>query len=196
MDEKKILTAAEINMDMVMAGLDPCKAAAEDAKAAIQAYWDDIELRKAELEKQARGYQKQIDALTVQRKKLAVQINDLSSRGQIDAAAAADAKMEGIDRTITTLQRKVRIINTAEMRGDADLYHAAEKAYQTMIDQYENCKKNLVELSGIARVECNRLNEIISAVSNRFQYGLEFNGIVAPVLRSFEKINCHYTEKK
>ena len=196
MNEQKTITAAEISMDMVAVALDPCKAAAEDAKAAIRAYWDDVESREAELKKQAGEYQAQIDTLTAQRKKLAAKMNDLSSRGQIDAAAAADAKMEEIDRTITTLQRKVRIINTAEMRGDADLYNAAEKAFQAMIDQYENDKKNLWELSCIATDERNRLNEIIASVNSRLQYGLEVNAFAAPVFGAFTKLSNHYNEKK
>ena len=133
MNEQKKITAAEITPEFIEEQAAEIKELAQKAKEAADAYMTDLDQRKAALEKQAAEYREQIEAKKKQRKALAGKINDLSSRDKIDEAAEADVKLEALDKVISTLERKLKLVSTAELKGDPELYKAAKEAHNNML---------------------------------------------------------------
>lgn len=160
MNEKQTITAAEITMELIEDQSTEIKELAKKAQAAADAYLADLAQRKTALEKQAADYQAQLDASKKQRKTLAAKINDLSSRGLIDAAADADAQLEALDKSISTLERKLRLVNTAELKGDPKLYKAANEAYAAMVAGQPVYREKIRELTYTVEEEISRLEKL------------------------------------
>lgn len=189
MSKEKIIAAGEINAEFITAQAGEWQAAADKAKAAAEAYLTDLETRKAALAEQATNYQAELDKLTAQRKKLAAKINDLSSRGQIDEAAEADAELEKLDKSISTLERKLRLVSTAELKGDPELYRAAKAAHDAAEAERAPYRKNIADLRNVVEAEMERLK----SVQRELSYAMDKNpGYYA--FNAFEKVNRHYLD--
>lgn len=160
MDKQQTITAGEINAEYITAQVDKWQAAADTATAAAERYLEDLETRKAALVKQAAGYQTELSTLTAQRKKLAAKVTDFSSRGQIDAAAEADAELEALDKSISTLERKLRLVNTAELKGDPALYQAAKAAHDAAEKERTTYRTKIDALQQIVKAELERLESM------------------------------------
>lgn len=185
----KQITAGGINAEYIVAQAENWQEAVDNAKAAAEAYLTDLETRKAALTEQAAGYQDELSALTAQRKKLAGKINDLSSRGQIDEAAEADAELEALDKSISTLERKLRLVNTAELKGDPELYRAAKAAHDAAEAERTPYRENITTLRNIVEAEMERLK----SVQRELRYAMDSNpGRIADSV--FEKVNRHYLD--
>lgn len=156
----KQITAGEINAEFIEEQAAEIKELAQKAKEAADAYMTDLDQRKAALEKQAAEYREQIEAKKKQRKALAGKINDLSSRGKIDEAAEADVKLEALDKVISTLERKLKLVSTAELKGDPELYKAAKEAHNNMLAAQPTYRDNIQELLYTANREISRLEKI------------------------------------
>ena len=180
---------AEINTEFITAQAGEWQAAADKAKAAAEAYLTDLETRKAALAEQAAGYQTELDKLTTQRKKLAARINDLSSRGQIDEAAEADAELETLDKSISTLERKLRLVSAAELKGDPELYKAAKAAHDAAEAQRSPYRAKIDTLQQIVKTELDRLE----SMHRELHYARDRDpGHIANSV--FEKVNRHYLD--
>lgn len=189
MNEQKKITAGEINAEFITAQAGEWQAAADTAKTAAEAYLTDLETRKAALVEQAAGYKTELATLTAQRKKLAAKINDLSSRGQIDEAAEADAELEALDKSISTLERKLRLVSTAELKGDPELYKAAKAAHDAAEAERAPYRENIATLRQIVTAEIDRLENMkreLDYAGNR-DHGYIANGV-------YEKVNRHYLD--
>ena len=188
MDIKKI-TAGEITTDFIEAQTNDWAAAAEPANEAATAYLADIENRKKSLQEQADHYSAEITGLKNERHKLAAKILDLSSRGRIDDAAGADAQLEELDKKISLLSRKLKICNSADLKGDPELYDAAKAAHDAMEahrDQYKQC---IDQLSHIVSEEIARLEKIARE--------LPYKRLADPgrtANSGWEKVNRHFHE--
>lgn len=191
MNNEKKITAAEITQEMITSARDPWRAALENAQSAFQAYWDDVERRRAALDEQAQGYLAEINNFTATRKQLAPKINYLASKGQIEEATAVELELVAIDRSIADLQRKLKLISAAELHGDKQLYHAAKTAYQTALDQQEKYSKYTGELYKIASEEITRLRELCTLISNSTQ-NLDYYGPAYDAKKAHDKVNNHY----
>lgn len=182
-----ILTADKINSAFIDQQALSWKSAAEEASLTAQAYLDDISKRKAALTEQADVFQKQLDQLITQRKALAAKINDLSSRGKIDDATKADLELEALDKSITTLERKLRLVNSAELKGDPELYQAAKSARDAMNAEYTPYRRNCSELIQIVEKEISRLESVKKdlwyAYDRNYSYHAE---------RLFSKVDQHF----
>ena len=193
MNEQKEITATEINTDIIIATASKWQAAADKAKAAAEAYLADLETRKATLTEQAAGYQTEIEKLNKERKALAAKINDLSSRGMIDEAVEADTELEALDKSISTLERKLRLASTAELKGDPKLYKVAKAAYEAAEAErtpYRENMEDLIEyLQPIINAELRRLEsireELITAKGRDIAYDAR---------RAFDKVTRHYLD--
>lgn len=192
MDEKKILTAAEITQEMITSALAPWRSALENAQSAFQAYWDDVERRKAALDEQAQGYLSEINNFAAKRKNLAPKINYLASKGQIEEAAAVELELVNIDKSIADLQRKLKLISAAELHGDKQLYHAAETAYQAAIDQGKKYDDYLNELAKIVNEERSRLFALSNRIGNMGGNFQESWGPAHDAKKAHDKLNNHY----
>lgn len=189
MNEQKKISAGEINAEFITAQAGEWQAAADKAKAAAEAYLTDLEARKAALEKQAAEYRAQIESKKKQRKALAGKINDLSSRGMIDEAAEADVELETLDKAITTLERKLKLVSTAELKGDPKLYKAAQVANAAMLACQPVYKQNMRDLRAIVEAEMERLEKI----KKELWYAEDRNhGYYAG--NAFEKVDRHYRD--
>lgn len=108
------ISLSEITAESISQQAERWRKAHADASAAAGAYMADLEQRKAELSKLEAGYKSQLKNLNVQRKVLAARVTDLSSRGEIDKAAEEDERLEATDKAISTLERKLRLVNETE----------------------------------------------------------------------------------
>lgn len=185
----KQITAGEINAEFITAQAGEWQAAADKAKVAAEAYLTDLETRKAALTEQAAGYKTELSTLTTQRKKLAAKINDLSSRGQIDEAAEADAELETLDKSISTLERKLRLVSTAELKGDPELYKAAKAAHDAAEAERGPYRAKIDNLQQIVKAELERLE----SMQRELHYARDRDpGRIANSV--FEKVNRHYLD--
>ena len=189
MNEEKKITAAVITPEFIEDQAAEIKELAQKAKEAADAYMADLDQRKAALEKQAAEYREQIETKKKQRKALAGKINDLSSRGMIDEAAEADVALEALDKAITTLERKLKLVNTAELKGDPELYKAAQEANASMVAGQPIYRQNMRDLRAIVEAEMERLEKI----KKELWYAEDRNhGYYAG--NSFEKVDRHYRD--
>ena len=186
---KQNTIAAEINGEFIAAQADEWQAAADKAKVAAEAYLTDLETRKAALTEQAAGYKAELSTLTTQRKKLAAKINDLSSRGQIDEATEADTELEALDKAISTLERKLRLVSTAELKGDPKLYKAAKVAHDAAEAERTSYRESITALQDIIAVEIKRLEEMQTEL--RYARDRDPGRIANSV---FEKVDRHYRD--
>ena len=189
MNEQKTITAAEITPEFIEGQATEIKGLAQKAKEAADAYMADLDRRKAALEKQAAEYRAQIEAKKKQRKALAGKINDLSSRGMIDEAAVADVELEALDNAITTLERKLKLVSAAELKGDPKLYKAAQEANSAMVAGQPVYRQHMRDLRAIVSAELERLEKI----EKELWYAADRNhGYYAS--NAFEKVDRHYRD--
>lgn len=126
------ISLSKITAESISQQAERWRKAHADASAAAGAYMADLEQRKAELSKLEARYKSQLKNLNAQRKVLAARVTDLSSRGKIDKAAEEDERLEATDKAISTLERKLRLVNETELKGDPHLYEAAKAAYKAV----------------------------------------------------------------
>ena len=185
----KQITAGEINAEFITAQAGEWQAAADKAKVAAEAYLTDLETRKAALAQQAAGYRAELDQLHAQRESLAAKINDLSSRGMIDEAAEADAELESLDKSISTLERKLRLVSTAELKGDPKLYSAAKAAHDAAEAERTPYRASIATLQQIVKAEIQRLESIQS------ELGYAMNRDPGQyAANTFAKVDRHYRD--
>lgn len=189
MNTQKKFTAAEINMELVESQSTDLRKAADNLKEAAQAYLADLDTRKAALAKQAADYQAQLDKATAQRKALAAKIADYTSRGQIDEAAEADAKLEALDKDISSLSRKLRLVQSAELKGDPKLYAAAQAAQDAVYAERTKYTETVKEFTATVREEQKRLEKLEREM--RYVYP---GTIGAGADELFNKVKRHYLD--
>lgn len=188
MDIKKI-TAGEITTDFIEAQTNDWAAAVEPVKEATAVYLADIENRKRSTQEQAALYSADMAELKTERTKLAAKILDLSSRGKIDDAADAEIQLEELDKKISLLERKLKICNSADLKGDPKLYAAAKAAHDAMEVHRDPYKQRIDQLSHIAKEEIARLEKIVNELSYK-RYADP--GRIAN--SEWEKVNRHFHE--
>lgn len=185
------LTPAELTKDMVSEAHKEWSNTGDTARKAAKAYFDDLEQRKAALQKQADEYRAQIEKWRGQRKALATKVIDLSSRGLIDKAAEVDARMEKLDNKISTTERKLRLVDAAEPKGDPKLYQAAKTAMEAMAAEETQFNSFVGSIATIANAEKNRLSEITALISNLRCYG---GGHAQNAAADFKRVDRHFRE--
>ena len=190
METIKTITPAEITLEFITAQSEDWNNSAAEAVAAADAYLADIAERKNTLEAQAQEYQTQADKLKAQRKTLAAKIVDLSSRGEIDAAAEADAKLEELDKRLSSIERKLKIVNAVDHKGEAALYTAAKEAHTAMEAQRIAYKERLGELAQTINVEIARLQEALKKIGDMRSYYSPSD----EASRKFTAVDRHYNE--
>lgn len=188
MKNKKI-TVAEINMELVENESADLRKSADKLKEAAQAYLSDLDTRKAALEKQAADYQAQLDKATAQRKALAAKVADYTSRGQIDEAAEADAELEALDKDISTLSRKLRLVQSAELKGDPALYKAAKAAQDAVFAERTKYAETVKQFAATVSEEQKRLEKLEREM--RYVYP---GSIGAGADDVFTKVQRHYLD--
>ena len=187
--EANTIDTAKINIAFIEEQATPWKKAAEAVAKTAEAYLSDIESRKRTLQEQAKGYNEEMSALKQERAKLAANIADLSSRGDIDSAAKADIKLEALDKQLHDLERKLRIINGASPKGDPALYASAQTAYNAMTQERAPYLQRIDELTAAVDEEIKRLE----AIRKELSYNRDINpGFSAHYL--WEKVNRHYND--
>lgn len=185
----KKITAAQISKDRIESEAADLRKAADNLKAAAQAYMADLDTRKAALAKQEADYQTQHDDLTAQRKALAAKIADMTSRGQIDEAASEYEKLEKMDREIAKIGRKLRLVQNAEVKGDPKLYAAARAAQDTVYTERTKYIETVRNMTATVEAEKKRLE----AVERELRYARpECVGLAAD--DEFTKVSRHYKE--
>lgn len=187
--KNKKFTAAEINKDLIENQAADLRKATDKLKEAAQAYLSDLDTRKAALANQAADYQAQLDKATAQRTALAAKIADYTSRGQIDEAAEADAQLEALDKDISTLGRKLRLVQNAELKGDPKLYQAARAAQDAVYAERTKYKETINKFKDTILEEQKRLE----AVEREFRYVYP-DSVGAGADEVFMKVARHYME--
>lgn len=183
------ITAADITGEFISAQAGEWQATADKAKAAADAYLADLETRKAALAEQAAVYQTELNKLSADRKKLAEKVTDLSSRGKIDKAAEADAELETLDKSISVLSRKIRLVNTAELKGDSQLYKTAKAAHDAAEAERAPYRVKIDALQQIVEAELERLK----SMQRELHYARDRDpGRYAAA--TFDKVNRHYLD--
>lgn len=186
---KQDIIAAQIDTEFITAQAEKWTAAADAAQKAADAYNADLSTRRAALAQQATGYQTEIAKLNAARKALAAKINDLSSRGMIDEAAEVDTELEALDKSITALERKLRLVSTAELKGDPKLYSAAKAAHGAAEAERTPYRESIATLQQIVKLEIERLE----SVQRELGYAMNRDpGRFAT--NAFEKVDRHYRD--
>ena len=189
MNEEKKIIAAEIDLDFITAQEESWRAAADAAQKAADAYNADLATRRAALTQQATSYQTELAKLNAARKALAAKINDLSSRGMIDEAAEIDTELEALDKSIAALERKLRLVSTAELKGDPKLYSAAKAAHDGAEAERTPYRESIANLQQIVKAEIERLESI----QNELGYAMNRDpGQYAA--STFTKVDRHYRD--
>lgn len=173
MDNQEI-KAGEITADIIDQQADSWKQAVEESTSASEAYMADLADRKEALAKRASEYQVMAKKTKKARDKAAEQVTDLTSRGRFDEAAAAEIKVEKLDQTISVLGRKIRLVSTAELKGDSDLYEVAKQAHEKAESEREACVDGLHQMYCAVQGEIHRLNEMKTKISNLSEYVRKF----------------------
>ena len=189
MNEEKKIIAAEIDLDFITAQEESWRAAADAAQKAADAYNTDLNTRKAALAQQTTGYQTELAKLNAKRKELAAKVNDLSSRGMIDEAAEVDTELEALDKAIAALERKLRLVSAAELKGDPKLYSAAKAAHDAAEAERTPYRASIATLQQIVKTEIERLESIqkeLSYAMNRDPGQYAAN--------TFTKVDRHYRD--
>lgn len=183
------ITAREITAEIVGQQGSVWKQAVEDAKAAAEAYMQDLESRKAALAKRAEEYQAQAEEQKTARNRAAAEVTDLTSRGRFDEAAVAECEVEKLDNSISMLERKLRLVNSAEMKGDSGCYEAAKQAHEAAEEARNTYSEALSHLYATAQAEVSRLHEIMTRISNLTNYVRNY----APD-DGFQKVDRHFRD--
>lgn len=185
------LTPAELTRDMVSEAHKKWSDTSDTARKAAKAYFDDLAQRKAALQRQADEYRAQIEQWRGQRKVLAAKVIDLSSRGLIDKAAEVDTRMEKLDKNISATERKLRLVDAAEPKGDPKLYQAAKTAMEAMDAEKMQFNSFVDGIATIAKAEKDRLSEITALISNLCCYG---GGHAQNAAADFKRVDRHFRE--
>ena len=185
------LSPAELTPDIASPAYKKWTAAVDAAEEAAKAYFDNVAQRKATLEKQAAECRGQLQKWQGQRKTLAAKVIDLSSRGLIDKAAEVDARMEKLDNKISTTERKLRLVDAAEPKGDPKLYQAAKTAMEAMAAEETQFNSFVGSIATIAKAEKDRLSEITALISNLRCYG---GGHAQNAAADFKRVDRHFRE--
>ena len=183
------IKAGEITAEIVEQQGSAWKQAVEDAKAAAAAYMEDLESRKAALARRAEEYRAQAEEQRAARNKTAAQVTDLTSRGRFDEAAAAESEVEKLDGSISMLERKLRLVNSAELAGDPGCYEAAKHAHGAAEEARNAYSDALSHLYATARAEVSRLREIMTRITNLSNYVHNY----APD-DGFHKVDRHFRD--
>jgi predicted nucleic acid-binding Zn-ribbon protein len=187
MVEKTTITAEMITKDFIKEQAADWEAAAAQAVATATVYLSDVQERRDTLRQQAQAYQKAVDTAKKKRAAMASKIVDLSSRGAIEEAAELDVEVEEQDRSISSLERKLRIVNVATPKGDSKLYSTAKDAHDAMEAQSIPYIKRIDRLVGIVDREIKRLGEI----KDELRFARSKNcGLEAG--RKYEQVYRHY----
>ena len=141
------IIAAEIDAEFITAQQEKWRAAADAAQKAADAYNTDLNTRKAALAQQATGYQTELAKLNAKRKELA-------------EAAEVDTELEALDKSIAALDRKLRLVSAAELKGDPKLYSAAKAAHDAAEAERTPYRENIATLQQIVKTEIERLESI------------------------------------
>lgn len=158
------LSPAELTPDIASPAYKKWTAAVDAAEEAAKAYFDNVAQRKATLEKQAVECRGQLQKWQGQRKTLAAKVIDLSSRGLIDKAAEVDSRMSKLDKAISATERKLRLIDAAEPKGDPKLYQAVKAAMEAMEAEGQQYRTFSHAVYEIAKAERSRLSEIMECI--------------------------------
>lgn len=190
MDNQEI-KAGEITADIIDQQADAWKQAVEESTSASEAYMADLADRKAALVQRTAEYQKQVDDLRVARKKRAAEVNDLTSRCQFDKAAEAEFEVDRLDETISMLERKIRLLNSAEMKGDHGCYEVAKQAHEKAESERETCVDGLHQMYLAVQNEIQRLQEMKTKIGNVSEFVRKFgpNDGFAAVDRHFRELD-------
>ena len=183
------IKAAEITADVINQLADTWDQAVENAKSASAAYTEDLECRKAALVKRADEYQAQAEKQKATRNKAAAQVADLTSRGRFDEAAAAESEVEEMDKALSMLERKLRLVNSAELAGDPACHEAAKQAHEAAEAAKKVYEDALSHLYNTAQAEVSRLREIMGKISNLTNWVRNY----APD-DGFQKVDRHFRD--
>lgn len=189
MNTQKKITAAEINKDRTESEAADLRKAADNLKAAVLAYFADLDTRKAALAKQAEDYQDIFDDAMEQRQELAEKIADLTSRGQIDEAAGEYEKLEDMDKEIVNIGRKLRLVKSATAKGDPKLYKAAKAAQDAVYAERKKYTETVRNMSATVEEEKKRLE----MVERELRYTRP-DAIGAGADDEFTKLDRHYKD--
>ena len=189
MSNEKIIIAAEVNAEFITTQQENWRAAADAAQKAADTYNTDLNTRKAALAQQATGYQTELAKLNAKRKELAAKVNDLSSRGMIDEAAEVDTELEALDKSIAALERKLKLVSTAELKGDPKLYNAPKAAHDAAEAERTPYRESIATLQQIVKAEIERLESI----QKELGYAMNRDpGYYAA--NTFAKVDRHYRD--
>ena len=189
MENQNTITPTAITSEYIATMTEDWDAAAKKAMEAADLYLADVQNRQHALAEQAKQYEVRLCEMRDERKKLAATVNDLSSRCDFDAAEKAELQLETLDKDIASLSRKVRLVNSAELKGDPELYRAAKAAHDAAEAHRLPYRQRMGELHSIVKDEIKRLE----AVEKEIPYATNRNpGQFAN--DRFEKVDRHYRE--
>lgn len=181
---KKNVTAAKITEEYIKSTAADVIEASEKVKTAANLYLEDVVSREKALDEQAKEYSNQIEIKTKERKKLAEQVTDLASRGKIEEAADGDVQLETLDNELARLKRKLKLLQSTTLKGDADLYKEMKNALDKVAELQQEHKLYIRALVPVVEEEMKRLERI----KKELWWEAERNYIGG----NFDKVERHY----
>lgn len=134
---------------------------------AVEDYWADIARRKAALDKQAAEYDERIVQLQETLDDLENQSRTAASIMDLDAAAAYDEQADPIRAELETVQRKRRIIDSAELKGDPEIYQRLEDAQERYALVRPICERAHAETLKALRNAADQLDRLAKGAAHR-----------------------------
>ena len=127
---------------------------------AVDDYWADIARRKAALDKQAAEYDERIVQLQEALDDLENQSRTAASIMDLDAAAAYDEQADPIRAELEAVQRKRRIIDSTDLKGDPEIYQRLEDAQERYDLVRPICEQARAEAYSALRNAADQLNTL------------------------------------
>lgn len=188
--ETTLKDTRNISLELLTTQLGPVHTAEKVLHDTAQAYHDDLAERQARLDKQTAEYTTQLSNLRTKQNTLYEQIADLVGRGSMDRAAELDAKLETINQSIVTLDRKKRLTSQAKLKGDPNLYAKAKAANEVLRSETEVYREHLRSIKAAAQAEAKRMEEVYESAERTLLY----SGAIPVQFQDFTAVDRHFRD--
>lgn len=118
--------------DDLQAIYKPQQAAYDAIMKAVEDYWQDLARRRAAIDRQAQALDEQIEETAAALDDLENQARTAASNMDLDTAADYEAQAEPVRAELDTLRRKRKVIDSAELKGDPEIYQRLTDAQERL----------------------------------------------------------------
>lgn len=184
-DQEKLRSnPAAVNAELIEALAEKIQECSRQERAAFDAYNKNIEERRALLDAKAQEAAEQLSDLNAEKKHLSSEITNALSNADVDTAADLETELDKVTASIKTWEKKKRLANSGAIKGDPELYQAAEKAHKVKLEQDSEYLQAIRVIAGAAAEWADHYKQLAER-SRRANYTGDNS-------RAWEKVYRHY----